>query len=314
MNNSGGMSVGQGKIVTGKLWAEGKMANYQTLEILQRHRAKLLTSVVLDDGVQLASWFNQCDRVTNLSDHHTLSLYTQEGYDTWHKTPHGWRNGGAPDRFCLMPSQTESTWDVRAQLYFSHLYCTPQHLTTLAEKIWDRGGAQVSPDEKVFGNDPRISQIYRQFLLNCDWQQPANHLMLSSASTLLLTCLVQDYSNVRWALPQVRGGLAPTVLRRVYDYIEQHLSEPLTLSDLAAQAALSEYHFARMFRHSSGHSPHQFVMARRMQKAVSLLRHSQIPLTAIAEECGFSSLSHFSRRFRQQYGHTPSAVREGTFR
>ena len=92
MNSSGGMSVGQGKIVTGKLWAEGKMANYQTLEILQRHKAKLLTSVVLDDGVQLASWFNQCDRVTNLSDHHTLSLYTQEGYDTWHKTPHGWRN------------------------------------------------------------------------------------------------------------------------------------------------------------------------------------------------------------------------------
>lgn len=285
------------------------MADYQTLEILQRHKAKLLNSVVLGNGVQLASWFNQHDQVTNYSDHHTLSLYTKEGYDTWHKTPHGWRNGGGPDRFCLMPSESDSTWDVRARLFFVHLYCTPQHLTTLAENIWDRSGGQVIPDEKVFAEDPQITQLYRQFLLRYDWQQPANHLLLSSASTLLLTCLVQNYSRMRWRLPEVRGGLSPAVLRRVCEYIEQYLSEPLTLAVLSSQSALSEYHFARMFRQSTGQPPHQYVMERRMVRAKMLLQTTSLSLTLIALECGFSSLSHFSRRFRQHYGDTPSSLR-----
>ena len=73
------------------------MPEYQTFTMLQRHKAQLRDSVQLSGGIRLAAWFNSGDRVTNLSDHHTLSLYVADGYDTWHKTPHGWRNGGAPD-------------------------------------------------------------------------------------------------------------------------------------------------------------------------------------------------------------------------
>ncbi|WP_162882791.1 AraC family transcriptional regulator, partial [Serratia marcescens] len=76
----------------------------------------------------------------------------------------------------------------------------------------------------------------------------------------LLTHLIQHYSNVQWRPPVVTGGLAPATLRNVLAYIDAHLAYPMTLSDLAGEAALSDFHFARMFRQSMNMAPHQYVM------------------------------------------------------
>lgn len=114
---------------------------------------------------------------------------------------------------------------------------------------------------------------------------------------------------MQWKLPVVTGGLSPFVLRNVLAFIEENLSEPLTLAELADQAALSEYHFARMFRQSMGQAPHQYVMLRRMEKAKVLVQHTAKPLTEIALACGFNSASHFSNRFRSVMGMTPSQLR-----
>jgi AraC family transcriptional regulator len=208
-----------------------------------------------------------------------------------------------------MPKESESSWDIRDDLSFVHLYCTDEHLREIGEKVWDRSPASFTLDEKTFAQDERITALYRQFLLGSDWHQQANQLTLSTASTLLLTHLVQHYSNVQWRLPTVKGGLAPVVLRQVLDWIEANLAQPLLLSDLAAQAALSEYHFARMFRQSMGVAPHQYVMHRRMVQAKAQLLNTGLPLTTIAMACGFSSASHFSNRFRAVFGMTPSQLR-----
>ncbi|WHP33373.1 AraC family transcriptional regulator [Trabulsiella odontotermitis] len=282
---------------------------YSTFETLCKQNAVLRDTVSLNSGIQLASWYNKHDTVTVKSDHHTLSLYVADGYESYQKTPGGWKNGGGPDRFCLMPKEGETTWDIRDDLSFVHLYCTDEHLRDTAEKIWDRSPAVLTLDEKIFADDARITAVYRQFLLGCDWQQQANQLTLSSASTLLLTHLIQHYSSVQWRLPTVTGGLAPFVLRNTLAYIEENLSQPLTLAALAQEAALSEYHFARMFRQSMQMAPHQYVMQRRMEKAKELVRYSAMSLTEIALACGFSSASHFSNRFRSATGKTPSQLR-----
>ena len=287
---------------------------YATFERLQSQNAILRGTIALNSGIQLAAWYNKCDTLTVQSDHHTLSLYVADGYESYQKTPHGWKNGGGPDRFCLMPEDSESTWDIRGDLSFVHLYCTDAHLRQVGEQVWDRSPASMMLDEQIFGDDEKITLLYRQFLLGYDWQQPANQLTLSSASTLLLTHLLQHYSNVQWRLPTVTGGLSPAVLRHSLDYIDAHLASPLTLAELAGQASLSEYHFARMFRQSVGLAPHQYVMQRRMDKAQQLVRHSALPLTDIALACGFSSASHFSNRFKAANGVTPSQLRSSCAR
>ena len=283
--------------------------SYDAFENLRKHNAVLHNSVALHDGIQLAAWSNKRDNITQYCNHHTLSLYIADGYESYHKTASGWKNGGGPDRFCLMPKESESVWDIRDNLAFVHLYCTDEHLREVGEKVWDRSPANFTLDEKTFSQDARITALYRQFLLGCDWQQNANQLTLSTASTLLLTHLVQHYSNVQWQLPTVTGGLAPVALRNVLEYIEAHLGEPLLLCDLAAQVSLSEYHFARMFRQSMGVAPHQFVMQRRMARAKALLLSSNQSLTDIALACGFNSASHFSNRFKAAKGITPSQLR-----
>ena len=283
--------------------------NYRAFENLRKHNAVLHDSVALNTGMQLAAWSNKRDHITQYCDHHTLSLYIADGYESYHKTAHGWKNGGGPDRFCLMPKESESSWDIRDDLSFVHLYCTDEHLRTVGEQVWDHSPASLTLDEQTFSEDPQITALYRHFLLGCDWQQQANQLTLSTASTLLLTHLISRYTNVQWRLPTVTGGLAPGVLRNVLGFVDANLGEPLTLASLAHEAALSEYHFARMFRQSMGLAPHQYVMQRRMARAEQLVRHSALSLTDIALACGFSSASHFSNRFKSALGVTPSQLR-----
>lgn len=285
------------------------MSSYATFENLKQHNATLHDSVRLGSGVELAAWSNKHDRITQQSDHHTLSLYIADGYECYQKTPQGWRNGGGPDHFCLMPKDSQFTWDVRSDLSFVHLYCTDQHLRHLAEQIWDRSPAAISLDARIFGRDEQITLLYRQFMLNCRWQDAANHLQLSSATTLLLTHVIRSYTQLAWQPPAVRGGLAPAVLRRVKEYIDVNLSRPLLLADLAEQAGLSEYHFARMFKQSTRFAPHQYVLHQRLERAERLLRDGNLSLQEIALTCGFSSASHFSHRFRAFYGQSPSSLR-----
>ncbi|MCL2898661.1 helix-turn-helix domain-containing protein [Brenneria tiliae] len=291
------------------------MSRYKVFDTLQQHKTELRDTVELGSGVRLASWFNRHDRVTvENSDHHTLSLYVADGYESYHKTPDGWHNGGGPDRFCLMPKQSVSVWDIRGDLSFAHLYCDDGHFRQLAEQTWDRSPASIRTEERIFGEDTQISLLYRQFLLNNDWSVPANQLVLSSAATLLMIHVLRRYTQLRWALPEVRGGLAPAVLRRVKEWIEIRIGAPLTLSELAAEAGLSEFHFARMFRQSEGMAPHQYVLQRRLAKADEMLRCGTLSITDIALACGFSSASHLSHRFKRAFGITPSALRRSLAR
>ncbi|MHC5174409.1 AraC family transcriptional regulator [Serratia rhizosphaerae] len=289
------------------------MSAYKAFTTLQEHKARLHHHLHLASGVELAAWSNCDDRITQESaDHHTLSLYVADGYECYQKVPDGWRNGGGPDHFCIMPRQYESTWDVRSNLSFAHLYCTDRHLRQLVEQTWDRSPASINVEARSFGEDTQITRLYRQFLLNVDWQDSANQLTISSAAGMLMAHLLQHYTQLQWRLPSVRGGLAPAVLRRVCDFINEHLEQPLLLGELAAQAGLSEFHFARMFKHDTGLAPHQYVMRARLQRAAHLLRQGVLPVTQIALACGFSSASHFSNRFKAYYGMTPQQMRQGT--
>ncbi|WP_035373018.1 helix-turn-helix domain-containing protein [Acinetobacter gerneri] len=286
--------------------------NYQTIQQLQQHKAQLIDTTILGSHMQLAAWKNQHDLVSVCSNHHTLSLYVEGGYESYRKTPLGWRNGGAPDRFCLMPKGQESTWDIRGDLTFVHLYYTDQHLRETALKIWDKEPSFIELNEQNFVPDQSITLLYRQFLLSCDWQDKSNQLQLSSTATLLLNYLLKNYSNVQWNLPTVTGGLAPFLLKRVQEWIEDHLHLGLIIADLAQQTGLSEYHFAHMFKQSTGLPPHQFVLQRRLLRAHDLIVSSQLNLTEIALCCGFSSAGHFSARFKQHFGYSPSSLRKNT--
>lgn len=95
-------------------------------------------------------------------------------------------------------------------------------------------------------------------------------------------------------------------IHRAIDYIEEHLSENITLEKLAGIACFSPFHFHRVFVAETGETPRNFVERNKLEKAAGLLFHNPLKtISDISLECGFSSASAFSRAFKKQYGTPP---------
>jgi len=107
----------------------------------------------------------------------------------------------------------------------------------------------------------------------------------------------------------IRGGLAPWQVRRVTDYIEEHLATTIRLEELARLARLSHSHFCRAFKESVGHPAHAYVMRRRVQRAQGLMLTTAEPLSQIAAQCGMADQAHFCKLFRRLVGESPNAWR-----
>src|SRR5258706_10551163 len=100
-------------------------------------------------------------------------------------------------------------------------------------------------------------------------------------------------------------GLNRRSMTRVVAYIEENLGEGLTLGTLAGVACVSRFHFARMFRLSTGYSPMAYVVRRRVERARLQLAQGYQKVSQLAAELGFCDQSHFTRIFRRTTGLTP---------
>jgi AraC family transcriptional regulator len=104
-------------------------------------------------------------------------------------------------------------------------------------------------------------------------------------------------------------GLAPWQLRRVVEYVDTHLPERVDLARLAALAGLSQSHFSRAFKVSTGMAPYRWQLDARIRRAQALLIDSRASLDQVAEATGFADAVHFGRTFRKLTGATPAAWR-----
>jgi AraC-like DNA-binding protein len=100
------------------------------------------------------------------------------------------------------------------------------------------------------------------------------------------------------------------LLRRVRDRIDREYAKPLDVEALARDAHMSPGHFSRRFRAAYGESPYSYLMTRRIERAMALLRRGDLSVTEVCFEVGCSSLGTFSTRFTELVGMPPSAYRD----
>src|SRR5262249_25719238 len=106
------------------------------------------------------------------------------------------------------------------------------------------------------------------------------------------------------------GALPPGRLRAVAEYVQAHLDADPSLEELAAVVHLSPYHFARQFKAATGLPPHQYVIARRVERARQLLEAGTgFSMAEIAAQAGFSDQSQFAHHFKRLVGVTPGQFR-----
>jgi AraC-like DNA-binding protein len=98
-------------------------------------------------------------------------------------------------------------------------------------------------------------------------------------------------------------------LRRVRDRIDREYAQPLDVEALARGAHMSAGHFSRQFRLAYGESPYGYLMTRRIERAMALLRRGELTVTEVCFEVGCSSLGTFSSRFTELVGVPPSVYR-----
>lgn len=268
--------------------------------------SRLLHGAELGDNLAAALWTNHHDaRDYQGPDQHTLSCYLAGGTGTFRREKPG--SKGAPDKLCILPAGHESSWVINGEICLAHLYVSPERFAASAVTLLDREPRELHLRESTFLDDPQLAGQFRQ-LVQLDWTEPGERLLGSSLAHEMTSHVLLTQVGLRQGL-KVKGGLAPHLRRRLAEYIEQHLDQPLSLGELAQLAALSEYHFVRMFRTSFGQPPHRYVLQRRLLRARQLLQHSRLPLGEIALACGFASASHFSNRFRAAFGAAPGLLR-----
>jgi AraC-like DNA-binding protein len=104
-----------------------------------------------------------------------------------------------------------------------------------------------------------------------------------------------------------RGDLVR--LRRARDQMDREYARPLDVEALARTACMSSGHFSRSFRAAFGETPYSYLMTRRIERAMALLRRGDLSVTEVCFEVGCSSLGSFSTRFTELVGESPSAYR-----
>jgi len=156
--------------------------------------------------------------------------------------------------------------------------------------------------------DPAIHHVTESLLLAME--RGLDNLYAECAAAWLAVhlatrCLAADPDADR----RRAGRLLDARLDRVLEFMGQRFADDLTLDQLAAEACVSKYHFARLFKERTGQTPHSYLTGLRLDHARMLLLATGASISGIAASCGFARPSHFSVAFAARYGVAPSVYR-----
>lgn len=220
-----------------------------------------------------------------------------------------------PSTFVFLPAgQEREVHSFRGGWSLQVLF-QPRALTNQLEKIVSpcaKRQQQLS-SEAIFHNEDKALIGISQTLLDL-WTGSASRPsrdVFEAAKRLIVSRVAFGLAQiVQHQRPATRS--TPLRIQTVIDHIEKNLGEALPLEELANLANLSMYHFARVFRARLDQSPHQYIMERRLVFANKLLNQTEIPISQVAYDCGFSSQSHLTVAFRRSYGVTPGHARKAS--
>ena len=139
---------------------------------------------------------------------------------------------------------------------------------------------------------------------------PRGRLFLDSVEKEIAAALVTAHAVTHRPVQTHRSGLGAARLRKIKELIHAKMEDDLSLDEMAQAVGLSTAHFARMFRKSTGETPHQFILRERVERAKEMLRTPERRIMDIAIGCGFKTQQHFAQVFRDACGVSPTAYRQ----
>src|ERR1700726_1587596 len=188
-----------------------------------------------------------------------------------------------------------------------HLQLGISDAALMAASDEPNGEVELRPHRKFA--DSRLGALARVVHAEMVAGFPSGRLFLDSVEQAMAVVLVSGYAVRQRPVQLSRGGLGPARLRRIKELVQARLEGDLSLDEMAQSVGLSTAHFARVFRKSTGETPHQFVLRQKLERAKTMLRAPVARVLDVAVACGFKTQQHFAQVFRDVCGVSPTQYR-----
>ncbi|GEM_PF-2314419 len=213
----------------------------------------------------------------------------------------------------MLPAEHEAEWMWstigRERLRYLGFHFSPELLRETIENVFDKEPDTFEFTTDLQWRDSVLSQLISSIYIELRQNRQVDPLYIETVSHFLSAQIVHHLSQKKLLSDSGKKGLTPKLLKRVVDYIEDSLSQRITIAELAAHANMSVYHFVRMFKVATGVTPHQYIIYQRMQRADQLLNQTDFSITQIGIEVGYDVAGNFSAAYKKYRGVSPKTYR-----
>ncbi len=200
------------------------------------------------------------------------------------------------------------SWELKQRDTALVMSLTPKLLRAAAE---DSGldSSRMELRSRFHMRDAQIEHIAWALKSEMESGYPCGRLYLDSLGMALALQLVRQHSSLSGPPRGANSKMPLRKLKQVLLFIDDHLTQDLSLAEIAHVAGLSVSHCNALFRTAVGRSIHQYVLHRKVERAAWLLQESQLPISQVALETGFAHQSHLALHMRRLLGTTPKRLR-----
>jgi AraC family transcriptional regulator len=206
----------------------------------------------------------------------------------------------------VMPANVSHSIACSHESEFMMLCIEPALFTQSLSELTDSNAVELIP--QFLRRDPLMYQLGLALKAELETGASGSRLYAESLSNTLLMHLLRHYSS-RKNISDYSGKLSKVQLEQVVHYIDEHLSQDISLAALGAVVQMGSRHFSRLFKQSTGFSPYQYLIKCRVERAKKLLQRSSLSIAEIAQAVGFANQSHLNRHFKRWFGVSPKSVR-----
>jgi AraC family transcriptional regulator len=219
--------------------------------------------------------------------------------------------------FGVVPADRESSWQLCGAPDIQLVYLRRSMVDRMAEEHLGCDSSRVDLLPKLGFSDGLLEQLALALLATArnDAVNPSDGIYADHLVRMITMHLLRYHSTRAMSAPEneVAAHLNNARMMHVRDLIESALGEDLALERLAAEAGVAVHAFSEAFTKAFGTPPYRYVIQRRVERAKTMLRHTDLPIARIAYETGFASQSHLATTFKRSVGQTPGAYRRAVY-
>jgi AraC family transcriptional regulator len=255
---------------------------------------------------------NQCVQIPCMRDY-MIVAYKNGNAQMRRRDGGPWEYGNVGiGKVSILTRSESSEWEWTSDINVTHLYLSHESLSRVAQEVFDKDILNINIEDVVESDDKVLHYITGALEAELMSGVLGGALYVDLVRNQLCIHLLRKYASTTFREYGSYGMLMASQLKRVDDFLNENISNNISLEQMSDIVGMSVYALIRRFQATLGCSPHAYVMNKRLEKAKQILSGTNTPLKIVAAHCGYSDQSHMTRIFRKELNITPGIYRKST--